>query len=81
MCVYKFFFKILIILFLFVNPSWSEDFDNVLITGNDRISNQTILVFSELPDNNFLDPILYRINPQATKKPCVMLNSMLIKGI
>ena len=55
MCVYKFFFKILIILFLIVNPSWSEDFDNVLITGNDRISDQTILVFSELPDNNFLD--------------------------
>ena len=55
MFVYKFFLKILIILFLFVNSSWSENFDNVLITGNDRISNETILVFSELPDNNFLD--------------------------
>ncbi len=43
-------------LFIFSTASSrSEVFDNILINGNERISDDTIIVFSELPDNKFLD--------------------------
>ena len=51
----RFILKIFTILTLLTHQSLSEDFDEVLINGNDRISNQTILVFSEIRDTNYLD--------------------------
>ena len=51
----KYIFKIIVI-FIFITISVrSEEFDNILINGNERISNETILVFSELPNEQFLD--------------------------
>ena len=47
--------QIFIIFFFFTISTWSEEFDNVLINGNERISDETILVFSELPSEQFLD--------------------------
>ena len=35
--------------------SFSKNFENILINGNKRISNETILVFSELPNDKFLN--------------------------
>ena len=51
----KVFFKIIIIFFFFTHPARSEDYNNILINGNERISDETILVFSELPNDRSLD--------------------------
>ena len=47
---------IIISFFLFLTlPVHAQNFENVLIKGNKRISNETILVFSQLPNEQFLD--------------------------
>jgi outer membrane protein insertion porin family len=51
----KFIFKSLVIIFFLTYPAHSQNFDNVLVNGNDRISKETVIIFSELPDKNFLD--------------------------
>ena len=48
--------KIFIFWILLFQPVFSENFNEVLIQGNERISDDTIKVFSELSDNDkFLD--------------------------
>ena len=47
--------KIFVISFLCQLPVLSETFDNILIKGNERISDETILVFSEIPSNKSLE--------------------------
>jgi len=45
-----------IVFCIFLNfPSYSENYENIIINGNERISNETILVFSEISDEKFLD--------------------------
>ncbi len=51
----KFIFKICLIFIFLTVSSRSQEFDNILINGNERISNETILVFSELPSEQFLN--------------------------
>jgi len=51
----KVFFKIFAIFSFFIISVESEEFNNILINGNERISNETIMVFSELNDEEFLD--------------------------
>ena len=53
--MFKFFLKLFIIFFFFTLSSESKTFNNVLINGNERITNETILVFSEIPNNQLLD--------------------------
>ena len=53
--MYNFIFKICLIFLFLVNPSLSKNFNDVLIKGNLRISNETIIVFSEIPQEKFLD--------------------------
>ena len=53
--MFKFFFKLFIIFFFLSSLSESKNFNNILINGNKRISNETILVFSEISENKFLD--------------------------
>tara|TARA_B110000037_G_scaffold195003_1_gene231119 strand:- start:995 stop:3232 length:2238 start_codon:yes stop_codon:yes gene_type:complete len=53
--MFKNLFKIFIIIFLVTLPAKSQNFDNILISGNKRISNETILVFSEISDQKFLN--------------------------
>mgnify|MGYP006116124981 FL=1 len=52
-------FKILIqsiLLFIFlIFSAYSKNFEKIIINGNERISNETILVFSEIQDNITLD--------------------------
>ena len=51
----KFIFKIITIFICLTFASNSVDFNNVVINGNERISNETILVFSEIPENKIID--------------------------
>ena len=51
----KFIFQIFLIFISLTISARSQEFDNVLINGNERISNETILVFSDLPGEKFLD--------------------------
>ena len=53
--MFKFISHIFIIIVLFSIPSKAQNFDKVLINGNERISNETILVFSEIPSEQSLD--------------------------
>ena len=52
-------FKFLIqffLLFIFLTfSSYSKNYKNIIINGNERISNETILVFSEIQDSKALD--------------------------
>ena len=50
-----FFVKILIIFCLFINPALSEILKKIEITGNKRISNETIIIFSEIKINDQVD--------------------------
>ena len=53
--MFKIIFKIFFIFIIFTSTLHSKNFNNILIKGNERISDETIIVFSELPDDKFLD--------------------------
>ena len=53
--MFKFFSKLFIVFFIFTLSSESKTFNKVLINGNERITNETILVFSEVPKDQLLD--------------------------
>ena len=45
-----------ILIFIFSAFSvFSKNYEKIIVNGNERISNETILVFSEIPDNKSLD--------------------------
>ena len=46
--MFHFFLKLFIIFFLLLLPAKSKNFNNILIKGNERISSESILVFSEV---------------------------------
>ena len=47
----KNFIKILSVCLFLITPTLAKNFDQIIITGNIRISNETIKVFSEIPEN------------------------------
>ena len=49
------FIKILAIAVLLIQYSYAENFGSVEIQGNQRISNKSILMFSQIPENNVVD--------------------------
>ena len=51
----KFFIQFILISILFISSSFSKNFEKIIINGNERISKETILVFSEIKDNEPLD--------------------------
>ena len=53
--MFKYIFQILTILIFLTSSLKSEEFENILINGNERISDETILVFSDLTNEQFLD--------------------------
>ena len=53
--MFKFIFKTFVILSFLTSASLSEDFNNIIINGNERISNETIIVFSEISESKTLD--------------------------
>ncbi len=53
--MFKIIFHIFILVFCFTFAVNSKNFQNILINGNERISSETILVFSDIPEDKFLD--------------------------
>ncbi|WP_415291135.1 outer membrane protein assembly factor BamA [Candidatus Pelagibacter sp. Uisw_136] len=51
----KYIFQIFFILITFTSSINSEEYNNILINGNQRVSDETILLFSELPNNKSLN--------------------------
>tara|TARA_B100000767_G_scaffold225997_1_gene215525 strand:- start:3098 stop:5335 length:2238 start_codon:yes stop_codon:yes gene_type:complete len=48
-------FKIFLFYLLFTFSSFAKNYNNVIISGNERISNETILIFAEINDETFLN--------------------------
>ena len=53
--MFKFFFKIFSLLLFLTYSAVSENFNKTLVKGNERISSETILLFSEIPVEKDLD--------------------------
>ena len=51
----KYIFQIFFILITFTSSIRSEEYNDILINGNQRVSDETILIFSELPNNKSLN--------------------------
>jgi outer membrane protein insertion porin family len=53
--MFRFFIQLFLISIFLTFSSYSKNYEKIIINGNDRISNETILVFSEIQDNKSLD--------------------------
>ena len=53
--MFRYFFQFILIFIFLTLPSYAKNYEKIIVNGNERISNETILVFSEIPDNEFLD--------------------------
>ncbi len=53
--MFKFFHHLIILSIVLTFPSYSKNYEKIIINGNERISNETILVFSEIVENESLD--------------------------
>ena len=51
----KFFIQLIVFTIYFTFSSYSKNYDDIIINGNERISNETILVFSEISEDKPLD--------------------------
>ena len=51
----RFLLIILCSFFIQISATYSKNYNKIKIDGNSRISDETIIVFSELPDKKFLD--------------------------
>jgi outer membrane protein insertion porin family len=51
----KIFFHFILLTFFLASSAYSKNYAKIIINGNERISNETILVFSEIQDNKILD--------------------------
>ena len=53
--MFRFFIQLILLSIFLIFPSYSKNYEKIIIKGNERISNETILVFSEIKDNKSLD--------------------------
>ena len=53
--MFKFFLQLFILSIFLSCSAYSKNYEKIIINGNERISNETILVFSEISDDKFLD--------------------------
>ena len=53
--MFKFFLKFFFVWVLLISPSFSDTFNEILIEGNERISDESVKIFSDIPSNNTLD--------------------------
>ena len=53
--MFKFFLQLIILSIFVVSLGHSKNYEKIIINGNERISNETILVFSEIIEDKFLD--------------------------
>ena len=51
----KFFFQFILLSIFLTFPSYSKNYEKIIVNGNERISNETILIFSDIPENKSLD--------------------------
>ena len=51
----KLFIQLILLYILLVFSAYSKNYEKIFVNGNERISNETILVFSEIQDNKALD--------------------------
>ena len=51
----KFYFHFILFTIFLAFSAYSKNYEKIIINGNERISNETILVFSEIQDNKVLD--------------------------
>ena len=53
--MFKFSLHLIILSFFLTFYSYAKNYEKIIINGNERISNETILVFSEIGENKSLD--------------------------
>ena len=53
--MFKFFFQFVLLSIFLIFSAYSNNYEKIIINGNERISDETILVFSEIQDNKTLD--------------------------
>jgi outer membrane protein insertion porin family len=53
--MFKFLIQFILLSIFLTFSSYSKNYENIIINGNERISNETILVFSEIQDSKALD--------------------------
>jgi outer membrane protein insertion porin family len=53
--MFKFFIQLILFSIFLTSSSYSKNYEKIIVNGNERISNETILVFSEIQDNKDLD--------------------------
>ena len=53
--MFKFIIQLILFSFFLIFSSYSKNYEKIIINGNERISNETILVFSEIQDSKALD--------------------------
>ena len=51
----KFYFHFILLTIFLAFSAYSKNYEKIIVNGNERISNETILVFSEIQDNKTLD--------------------------
>ena len=51
----KFFIQLILFSIFLAFSAYSKNYEKIIVNGNERISNETILVFSEIQDNKALD--------------------------
>ena len=53
--MFKFFLQFIVFFILLTFSTHSKNYEKIIVNGNERISNETILLFSEIQDNLVLD--------------------------
>ena len=53
--MFKFFIQFILFSIFLTFSTYSKNYEKIIINGNERISTETILIFSEIPENKSLD--------------------------
>ena len=53
--MFKLFIQFILFSIFLTFSTYSKNYEKIIINGNERISNETILIFSEIPENKSLD--------------------------
>jgi outer membrane protein insertion porin family len=53
--MFKFFIQLILLSIFLTFSTYSKNYEKIIVNGNERISSETILVFSEITDNKSLD--------------------------
>ena len=53
--MFKFFIQLILFSIFLTFSSYSKNYEKIIVNGNERISNETILIFSEIQDSKVLD--------------------------